>query len=250
MADPDSGDASVMRPARSATAAVAVAVLAGAGGSAVAQTSRPGTLPRTWVHHTDVDGDGVTDRVTIVRGDDLHVSQGMGSGHYTVRVALSSGGHVAKRLNASYYYSARQDPWTPWFGATQIDHHRGKELLLGYTSGAHAVVFHMLTYRSGRLRVLLPPSPHDDQGGWLINSSVGTGSQGWKCTDRGVMSRNLYPNGKHTAYVIDRASFVFNGSWQRTAHVHRTVPADANGQPPAYTDSYASFACRGLPSRW
>jgi hypothetical protein len=85
-------------------------------------------------------------------------------------------------------------------------------------------------------------------GGWFVNSSVGTGSSGWRCTATGVQSRAVSPvSDGHVRTVRD--SYVWHGSsWRRTAHVVRHPAADADGNPPASTNRYPRFACPGLPA--
>lgn len=221
-------------------AATAVAPTAPWVGSATATSTR-------WIRHADVDGDGVRDRIVVTLGRDFEMYDAHdGSGHYRVRVTLSrTGNRVVKRLVADHYADFRDDEWTPWFGATQVDHRTGKELLLGYTSGAHATVFHMLTLRQGALDVVMPPKERI-QGGWMVNSSVGTGSQGWRCTDHGIRRRKLYPTSDGNGIRVERSSYVWRGGWDRVAHFTRTY----YGQPPSWTANYASFDCKGLPAQW
>jgi hypothetical protein len=203
------------------------------------------------VHHADVDGDGTADRVALVRGDDLKVKDGWGSGHFLVKVHLSSNGDtLTRRMRVDYYYGGSGDAWTPWFGAAQIDQRTGRDLVVGFTSGAHTQVFNVVALHADHLVTVAAPGDDGPQTGWTLNSSYGTGSWGYRCTDDGVMTRLVYPNGKHTRFQIDRASYVLDNGWQRTKHVHYEVDADGHGNPPAYTDDYPTFACQGLPKRW
>lgn len=202
------------------------------------------SVPQRSVHHADVDGDGRTDTVVIKPLPDLHVRGGFGTGHYRLRVELATGAVLTKRMRVDFYYGGAGQTWTPWLGKTQLDQVVGQELVLGRTSGAHTQVYAVVTYRSGRLHVLDSPDATAD---WVINSSYGTGSQGWKCTAHGVRSRSVTPNGAHTRYVIDVADYVLRLAWHETRHVHYSVRADAHGNPPAYTESYPDFACPGLP---
>ena len=216
---------------------------------AAPQRATAGTLPHTWVHHADVDGDGTRDRVVLVRGDDLQVNHQWGSGHFTIRIHLATGVIVHRRMHLSYYDGAGGSDWSPWFGAAQIDRVKGRDLVVGSTSGAHTEVFNVVALHDGALvKVVSPGGGPED--GWTINSSYGTGSWGYRCTDDGVMTRLVYPNGEHTRFHIDRARYVLHSTWQRSKHVHYAVDADADGNPPAYTDDYATFDCTGLPTRW
>src|SRR4051812_291773 len=116
-------------------------VVAGLGLGGVALPTASASPRQHWLHHADLDGDGTPDPVRIVAGDDLDVGGVGGTGHYVMHVTLSSSGdHVSKRLYADHYFSGSRD-WTPWWGRTQLDQRAGKELLVGYTSGAHTAVF-------------------------------------------------------------------------------------------------------------
>jgi hypothetical protein len=152
---------------------------------------------------------------------------------------------VSKRLHLSYYYSPRKH-WTPWYGATHLDPVSGKELLVGSTSGAHTQVFTVLTYRQGALRKLHAPGGKHSY--WSVNSSYGTGSEGWLCTSGGVESRAVYPtNRHHTRFRVVRDKYAYgSGHWTRTDHVAATVAASRHHNPPKATRHYASFACPGL----
>lgn len=232
-----------MRPLRAIVLVICCAVaqlpaLAGVESAAAA-------LPQRWVYHADVDGDGANDRVVLTADDDLTVHQRVGSGHYRLRVRFADGTVAARRMHVDYYYSGNRGGWTPWYGATQIDHVRGQELVLGRTSGAHTAVFAVVTLRQHRLRVLDPPYTATASGpGWVVNSSVGTGSQGWRCTDRGVQSWSITPNSDGSRYRIERTSYLLRVTWHRTHFTRYSVPAD---DPPANGDDYPTFSCPGLP---
>jgi hypothetical protein len=124
----------------------------------------------------------------------------------------------------------------------------GKELLIGSTSGAHTQVFTALTYRDGALRKL--PAPGGKHLSWDVNSSYGTGSEGWLCTRGAVESRAVYPNNIHRRrFRIVRDKYTYSsGQWARTSHYATTVAANSRGNPPKYTDQYWRFACPGLPN--
>jgi hypothetical protein len=181
--------------------------------------------------------------VQIAPSSDLRVTAGWGTGHFTVRVTLANGRVATRLLGVSDYFRGR-GRWTPWFGHAQIDHYRGQELLLGRTSGAHTQVYTVVTMRSGRLRVLDTPA---GTAGWVVNSSWGTGAQGWACTNRGVMSRSAVPSSDHARFRIRRESFVLRLAWHRTSVMASTVAATSNGGMPTSVAHYGAFACRGLP---
>ncbi len=197
-----------------------------------------------WRHRVQVDGRGGRDVVVLVGGKDLQLDElGNGVGHVGVRVRLSNGrGTVTARLFVTYF--SVRTPWTPWVGATDLDRRGGKELVLGFSTGAHAQLFTALTYRGGRLRELDSPPGSS----WVVNSSVGTGSSGWRCTRRGVESRSVTPGGGSATYDVQRDRYAWrSGRWVRTKHVATTVAADADGNPPASTDDFPRFVCAGLP---
>jgi len=209
-------------------------------------------VPHVWVHYADVDGDGISDRVRITPDTDFRVHEdGAGFGHYIVHVAASSGANASKRVHVAYYYGIHGHVWTPWYGAAQVDHFKGKEILVGDTTGAHTLVFHMLTYWKGRLFVLAAPGSEYGYTSWAINGAWGTGSEGWKCTPQGIESREVYPNAHHTYFHVRRVTYRFDGlEWFVYSRFVDRVPARADGSPPKYTWDYALFDCSGLPSHW
>ena len=198
-----------------------------------------------WRHKVQVDGTAGRDTVLITGGKDLTLdSFGMGTGHIRIRVELANSRRILTLRQFISYYSVRQ-PWTPWVGATDLDHRGGKEIVLGFSTGAHAQLFTSLTYRAGHLRRLRAPGSSS----WMINSSVGTGSSGWRCTTTGVQGRSVAPSATDpTTFRIQRNSYVQGAhGWVRTSHFVKTVDADAQGNPPASTDHYPTFDCPGLP---
>ena len=229
-------------PTRTRTRAFAVAIATVPLLTSAPIASASVQLPDRWTYHADVDGDGTVDRLVLKPADDLQVHEGVGTGHYRLRVRFATGSVVAKRLSVDGYY--RGDGWTPWFGSTQVDHVPGMEAILGRTSGAHAAYYVVVTYRHGRLRLLHAPTGQTE---WGVTSSVGSGSAGWRCTEDGVQGRSVTPSSDGSRYRITRASYVLRLAWHRSGYVHRTVSADAYGQPPGYTADYASLACPGLP---
>lgn len=197
-----------------------------------------------WRHRVQVDGRAGRDAVVIVGGKDLTLdSFGLGLGHISVRVHLANGRRTVSSRQFLGYISVRH-PWTPWLGATNLDHRGGKELVLGSSTGAHSQFFTVLDYRAGRLRTLPAPA----RTSWGANSSFGTGSSGWRCTSTGVESRSVFPGGGSPTYRIVRNRYVWRTrGWVRTSHFGETVPANAQGNPPVSTNQYPRFLCRGLP---
>lgn len=201
---------------------------------------------KQWHYQAQVDGIGEPDQIDIMGGKDLAKKPFGTSGHFTVTVHLAgTGTTVSKRLELSYYYSPRK-PWTPWYGATQLDHLGGNELLFGATSGAHTQIYQAITYRNGALHSLRPPAATSNS--WGVNASYGSGSQGWRCTPGGVQSRSVYPSANRQQFRIVRNAYVWrNGAWARVTHVAKSVKAPADGGFPKHTDGYARFDCSGLP---
>lgn len=197
-----------------------------------------------WRHRVQVDGKAGRDAVDIVGGKDLTLNSfNTGIGHILVHVRLANSGRTLSSRQSLSYLSVLS-PWTPWLGATNLDHRGGKEILVGFTTGAHSQFFTVLNDRAGRLRQLRAPAGTS----WGVNSSFGTGSSGWRCTRTGVESRSVFPGGGSPTYRIVRNRYVWRtSSWVRTSHVARTVAADAQGNPPAFTDDYPRFICPGLP---
>lgn len=197
-----------------------------------------------WLHRVQVDGRAGRDAVVIIGGKDLTLdSFRMGIGHILVHVHLANTPRTLSSRQSLSYVSVLS-PWTPWLGATNLDHRGGKEILVGFTTGAHSQFFTVLNDRAGRLHALNAPAGTS----WGVNSSFGTGSSGWRCTSTGVESRSVFPGGGSATYRIVRNRYVWQtGRWVRTSHDAKTVPADAQGNPPAYTDSFPRFICPGLP---
>jgi hypothetical protein len=198
---------------------------------------------RRWVEHADVDGDGTPDRIVITAGKDLRIDQSTGFGHYTIQVHLSStGATVSKRLDADGYDNLPAKRWTPWFGAADIDHVGGQEILLGEQSGASSSQFYVLVYTRGRLRSL--PGPGGQT--WDVNSDADE-SNGFRCTADGIEARGygqVGPGFSH--WVVDRDWYVWrNNRWRHTKHIERHVHRAS--QPPG-TRSFGGFQCAGLPA--
>jgi hypothetical protein len=230
---------------RGILSAVLLALLVATPGAAgAAGAAPPGSLAgHRWHYRAQVDGAHGKDRITLTALKGFTLTDGMGSGQVKVRVRFAGGTRFAEVWQDVSYISVRT-PWTPWLGATNLDRLPGKEIVIGFSTGAHAQLFAAFTYGGGQLIERQAPGG----GEWFVNSSVGTGSTGWRCTRRGIQQRSVSPNlGGHFRIVLNRYVFRPRG-WVRVRHLTRTVPADAQGNPPAYTNSYPRFACRGLPA--
>jgi hypothetical protein len=225
---------------------VAVSPFAEVGTTSVARAAviTPASQHRS-VHLVDMDGDGTNDRVVIMA--DRGFSFDTGTGHYTVRVRLSSTGRtVSRQLAMDDYEGGTGKGWSAWFGATQLDGHRGKEILLGEGSGASSQSFYALTVRDGRLRVLTSPQFKGDRT-WEVNSDA-VDQSGYRCTAGGVQARGvgtLDASGRQWDVTRDTYAYGAHG-WQRTAQFHRRF--HTHGGQPKSTNHYGYFVCHGLPA--
>jgi hypothetical protein len=182
--------------------------------------------------------------VVITFSRDLHVVEHNGRGHYTVRVTLTSTGHVVeRRMQSLNYFTNLHGRWSPLFGASSLDGRAGKDLVLGFDSGASSSRFHVLRYIHGALHLMgTPPAG----GPWSGNADIEE-SSGYRCTAHGVQTRDygIIGEGKSRRIVIDRAWFVRrDGAWHRTKRVHE-VRHGANPSPPK--SDFGTFRCSGLP---
>lgn len=198
-----------------------------------------------WHYRAQVDGRGGKDRITITAQPGFTLDNGFGLGQVLLHVDFAGHRGFAEAWQDVSYYSVRT-PWTPWLGATNLDRVGGKEIVLGFSTGAHAQGFIAYAYRSdGELLLFRAPRRSDS---WFVNSSWGTGTSGWKCTRRGVQARAVSASGGSTARAkVISYAMGGNGEWRRTKRVVRTVAVDSQGNPPAYTATFARFACPGLP---
>ena len=223
--------------------------VASARGGAATPGDGPVAAPRSlageqWHYRAQIDGRGGKDRITITAQPGFTLDDGWGMGQVLVHVDFAGGRGFAETWQDVSYYSVRT-PWTPWLGATNLDRRGGREILLGFSTGAHAQSFIAYAYRSdGELLTLR--APHRSES-WLVNSSYGTGTSGWKCTRRGVQARAVSGGSGPTA-TVRLVSYAMGrkGEWRRTKRVVRTVKLGADGSPAALT--YAAFACPGLPA--
>lgn len=161
-------------------------------------------------------------------------------GCYTVRVHFAGGLFAHRSLLSDGYNDFVRKRWTPLFGVTDLDHHRGKELVLGETSGASSSGFYILTARHGRLRDLPGPNPS----GWSANSDVMI-SSGIACRGRTVQARSIWelPDLEHWKRIVK--IYRWRGShWQQT---RRIVQRRKGAAPGHRFSNYGTFECRGLP---
>lgn len=181
------------------------------------------------VAEVDVDGDGTADPVGIARrGKD-------GAPHGKVIVRVKVGDTiVSTRRTTSYWYGS------PWQGAATLDGEPGKDLMVGYTAGAHTLFFRALTWREGKLANLDAPGRGRT---WTIDGAVNS-VYGW-------LRRGSWPEGTIRRRVADRyetkqftgtvTSFRWtNGGWEKV----ETKKFRRMSQDKAY--SWSGFHVPGL----
>jgi hypothetical protein len=118
------------------------------------------------VSTADVNGDGRADTVAIARRG----ADGAPSGSVIVRVKTSATHVASTTRRTSYWYGGL------WQGAAPINSRPGKEIVVGYTSGAHTLFYSTLTWRNGNLVTLNQP------GGarrWAVDGTYNI-NLGWK----------------------------------------------------------------------
>lgn len=103
------------------------------------------------------DGDGRADQVGLTEyGDEDTTTRSV------VRVQTASGRRMTRTIDGEWWVGSS------WHGAASMDGRRGYELVLGKDTGAHAMFFTVLTYRSGQLSVLKAP---EGTWTWYLDSS-------------------------------------------------------------------------------
>lgn len=117
------------------------------------------------VARVDVNGDGVRDTVGVARRG----TAGAPEGRVVVRVKVSPRRIVQTTRPTSYWYAG------PFHGAAGLDGQRGKELVLGFTTGAHTSFHWALTWRDGGLVTLRAPGGDRH---WVVDSAANV-SLGW-----------------------------------------------------------------------
>jgi hypothetical protein len=224
-----------------ATAAVLLSTTLHAPPAGAEPTSIAG---RQWHYRAQIDGRDGKDRITITAQPGFTLDGGWGNGQVLVHVDFDGGTRFAEIRQDVSYYSART-PWTPWLGATNLDRRGGKEIVLGFSTGAHAQLFDAYGYASDGELLSVEAPRHS--GSWMVNSSYGTGTSGWRCTRHGIQSRAVSASGGPRATVRIVSYVMGRNGWRRTKRVVRTVATDADGNPPRSTARFARFACPGLP---
>jgi hypothetical protein len=125
----------------------------------------------------------------------------------------------------------------------KVDGRSGRELVLGFDSGASSSGFHVLRYIHGSLHLLgAPPT-----GGAWSGASDAEESGGYRCTAHGVQTREygIVDNGTTSRITIDRVWFIRqHGGWHQTKHEH-LVRHGKDVTPPKA--DFGTFRCAGLP---
>lgn len=181
------------------------------------------------VAKVDVDGDGTADPVGIARrGKD-------GAPHGKVIVRVKVGDTVVStRRKTSYWYGS------PWQGAARLDGEAGKDLMVGFSAGAHTLFFHGLTWREGRLVNLDAPGRGHP---WVIDGAYNV-AYGW-------LRKGSWPDGSIRQRVATRyetkrfkgtiTSYRWqNGAWDRVSS-RKIYPV-----PNKTAYSWAGFVVPGL----
>lgn len=139
-------------------------------GSAAQRLSDPGVCAGVSgcrvMAHADVNGDGVGDDIGMARrgGDSAP------KGAVIVRVKTGPGSIASTRVATQYWYGPL------WQGVAVLDGKGGKEIVVGYTMGAHFQSYRALTWRDGDLVTLSAPG-RDKY--WGIDGAVWI-SMGWQ----------------------------------------------------------------------
>jgi hypothetical protein len=200
------------------------------------------------VHYADLDGDGQPDKIWFTLGKDFRFrSQGFPTGHWTVHARISSTGEtVSRTFTVDDYGALSKRRWTPWVGATDLDHTGGQDIVLGAEGAADAVLYRVLVYWNRALRILpSPPSPNTPA--WVIIGPYFHGG-GFRCTPHGVAATDYgATNNRATRWRLDRSDYVWsNDAWRLVSAKTRYVHSKADHEPRAVR-RYGGFKCKGLP---
>jgi hypothetical protein len=218
-----------LTPARTVVAGLLMIALSGVAGPAdAAEGVCAHVADCSFEARRDIDGDGRRDAIaTVDHGDGTH----------TVRVLTADGRLLRKRVRPEYWAIG-----DILYGIAKIDGAAGHELVVGYTHGAHALFFKVLTYRRGQLVVADAPGR-----GWVwavdgaYSFSVGV----WRRVREGrtfVTLRSASRDADGSGFTGRDALFRWrNGAW---AHIRSRQRHYAHDD-----DAYAigGWHVRGLP---
>lgn len=188
----------------------------------------------------DVDGDGRADSVTVVQRDRAGSTGTYHRGTTTVRVRTARGQMATARVAYDGWYGAT------FLGTAQLDGVPGRELVVGWTAGAHSRTYRALTWRAGRLVVLSSPyGPAGPQASdWFVDGAL-SGWAGVTCGRGGTVTlsggsregdRGTYTSAT-TTYRYERRT----GHWRQLSS--RTV-----AHVPPDRAAPGGWHCAGLPS--
>ncbi|SDT10061.1 hypothetical protein SAMN04488570_3526 [Nocardioides scoriae] len=213
-----------------------MALVAGAGtlGAATPASAAPGVCAGVSgcrvVRSADVDGNGTADQIGVVRKG----GSGADQGTVTVRVRTRPG-TIVKATRTLTSWSG-----PVWQGSATLDERTGKDLVVGFTQGAHAEFFRVLTFRGGKLVTL--PAPGG--GTWTVDGAL-MDDVGWaRSTDD--------PRGLVRARVAERdADGVMQGTVTTWRHSSSGWKRGAVKKYPDMTDeaagAFAGWKVAGLP---
>ncbi len=114
----------------------------------------------------DVNGDGLKDVVGVARRGE----NGAPEGGVLVRVKTGAGQIASTRAGNEYWYGP------VWQGTAALDGRKGKEIVVGFTVGAHGQSYRALTWRRGRLVTLDAPGRGRY---WYVDSAMWIAA-GWQ----------------------------------------------------------------------
>lgn len=167
------------------------------------------------VARVQVDGDRRRDTVRYqVITDDL------------VKVTVETArGRVDSMRLRTYYW-----PRGKWQGAARIDGRRGAELVVGTSTGAHALLFSVLTWRGGELtrerapgggREWLVDAAYNDYYGWLRTRTDGGAAQ--------IIERYVTREGTSHRWSGRAISYTWrSGDWRRSSKRSLSYRGDRN----------------------
>jgi hypothetical protein len=200
------------------------------------------------VHYADLDGDGHPDRIWFTAGAGFHfTSNGLPAGRWTLHATLSSTGQTASRtfrVNGYGWPSRRR--WTPWVGATDLDHTGGQEIVLGAEGAGDAALYRAVVYWDGALRILPSPGTPPNTPDWVIVGAYFHGG-GFRCTQHGVAFLSYgAANRRATRWRVERSDYVWlDDAWQLVHTTTRYLHSRA-GHAPRGVVRYGGFSCEGL----
>jgi len=178
---------------------------------------------------------------------DFHIAGGSPRGHWILQATISStGARVSRVFPVDGYGAASKRKWTPWVGATDLDHTAGAELVLGAQGAADAAVYQVVVYWAGTLRTL--PSPDAaDPSLWPVVGAYLHGT-GYRCRAHSLVTTAYAANRHVTRWHFRRSRYVWSDNrWHAVATRTRTAHARKEGKAPrgAFKHFYG-FHCPGL----